>query len=759
VAATPPADGTPVGSATAAAAAIGTDGHHVPFTVRVDPDADTLDSLHRRIWERTGLPVELQRLIYRGKIISSGGGGGSTGGGGEGTTARSSGVDGNGRQKVLASASGSASAGGLLRDVAGLGDGHTIHLVPRPAPPPAPAPAAAAAAASSSPSALGGGADADDATSDALLSALLGADSGSSAASAGSGSAALLAALLGLGLGGSSGGNRGAATATAGAGAATTGLAAPAAPPGTSDLLGSEIGQLLTGGTGLSPTAATATTAAATAPATATATRAAAGGVRRHRRGTTRPSHILTAEDLEERRGQRLGSLEPVRQGLMTTHTILHGAGLLGSDTAASAGSSSSSTERRGLPRRRFYRGQWVDALDTVNSWLEATIVDIASPEDVLGVRPSTPSTYSQHHHGEANPHRNRRSGLGGVVRRDEDGVNGEECAQHRAGSGRQARPQADPIVGANDWQGRRMLLLEPDPDADDFDPTDRACSSVGGQDLSSYRERPSNTENDVQLLLIHYNGWPRRWDEWVRSDSPRIRPFRSRTRHAIGEQSGRRQRQSHPDQGRVGACPSIRAAFHAAPPTHICPRGPGTPLLGNEETTERIAALMELRSVLRNVDGLIAACIEDHERTSSFGETDDGESSNRVEREDFLENYRREFDGDAFGEEIVDEDGNASENDDDDEGSISRFFGDDDSFLEGDEEDRNRYLPWKCQEQRASSAVEMDLDTTTAVAVRRLEPVSRLNTLGPLLDRVGRVCVSLGPHVSAMGEDYPMER
>lgn len=32
--------------------------------------------------------------------------------------------------------------------------------------------------------------------------------------------------------------------------------------------------------------------------------------------------------------------------------------------------------------------------------------------------------------------------------------------------------------------------------------------------------------------LQIHYNGWPPRWDEWLRWDSPRIAPFRTRTQH-----------------------------------------------------------------------------------------------------------------------------------------------------------------------------------------------------------------------------------
>jgi hypothetical protein len=48
--------------------------------------------------------------------------------------------------------------------------------------------------------------------------------------------------------------------------------------------------------------------------------------------------------------------------------------------------------------------------------------------------------------------------------------------------------------------------------------------------ELVGFRRRGSN--RGVQLLLLHYNGWPHRWDEWIRSDSERIRPFRTRTRH-----------------------------------------------------------------------------------------------------------------------------------------------------------------------------------------------------------------------------------
>lgn len=42
------------------------------------------------------------------------------------------------------------------------------------------------------------------------------------------------------------------------------------------------------------------------------------------------------------------------------------------------------------------------------------------------------------------------------------------------------------------------------------------------------------NIDHREQAVFVHYNGWPRRWDEWIRWDSPRIAPFRSRTTHSM---------------------------------------------------------------------------------------------------------------------------------------------------------------------------------------------------------------------------------
>lgn len=186
-------------------------------------------------------------------------------------------------------------------------------------------------------------------------------------------------------------------------------------------------------------------------------------------RSSRRTHYRMTAED---RRVPDPGSMEPVRQGLMTLHTLLPHLRTDDSDTPLES-------------NRRWYRGQWLDCLDTVNAWLEATVVEIMAPEDIL------PQAY--------------------------DGGVSLLTPSHR----RLPQVHNDPAVSATDLEGRRRLLLEACEPGDD--------RQIGGE-LSGFRPRSSN--RGIQLLLIHYNGWPHRWDEWIRSDSPRLRPFRTRTRH-----------------------------------------------------------------------------------------------------------------------------------------------------------------------------------------------------------------------------------
>jgi hypothetical protein len=340
------------------------------FTVSVSPE-EGLSSLQDKIEASTGLKASQQRLIYRGRIIST------------------HGEDDRGAE--------SPNANPKIKDIAGLSNGQTIHLVKkREVETPTDNNADSTSPNSSSETAAARSAMAND---------IFG---GSGSGSAGGGS--LLAALLGLGSISDDNEER-------------------------------------------------------------DTTRQRWGW--RSARRSRRPHYRLTVDDLEV---PDPGSVEPVRQGLMTVHTLLPHATLTDENSPLEA-------------NREWYRGQWIDCRDTVNQWLEATVVEIVDPDDVLP------------------PHQQI------------------DTATPKPSSRRRRAPRVanDPAVGSNDYDARQRLLLETCESGD--------IEEERGE-LVGFRRRDNN--EGVQLLLIHYNGWPHRWDEWIRSDSERIRPFRTRTRHQV---------------------------------------------------------------------------------------------------------------------------------------------------------------------------------------------------------------------------------
>jgi hypothetical protein len=197
---------------------------------------------------------------------------------------------------------------------------------------------------------------------------------------------------------------------------------------------------------------------------------------------TTRSLYRYSEDDF---RVENPGSLEPIQQTLWTLNTT--------------------TMNTNGHHHRQFQVGQWIDCRDTVNQWLEATVMQIVNPQDMLAY--PIPSSYSAF----------------------------QETQQH------QQLPTTDPAVPVTDLEGRRKLLLEP-------------CSqqhSTEQIDGEYYRPRSSDRQqrDTLQILHIHYNGWPVRWDEWIRSDSERIRIFRARTRH---------HHSSAPNSSPSVACPRI---------------------------------------------------------------------------------------------------------------------------------------------------------------------------------------------------------
>ena len=158
---------------------------------------------------------------------------------------------------------------------------------------------------------------------------------------------------------------------------------------------------------------------------------------------------------------QQQDALEPIRQNLLTINTMLR-------HHTATANLATDTIDHN----RRFYRGQWIDCLDTVNQWLEATVIDVVDAANLV----------------------------------HEDSIDTANLATIRSSTA--FREQArEPLVRSSNLAGRVDLLHLRDGQTD------------------------TQRSNAIQLLLVHYNGWPgETWDEWIRSDSYRIRPFRSRT-------------------------------------------------------------------------------------------------------------------------------------------------------------------------------------------------------------------------------------
>jgi hypothetical protein len=380
------------------------------FNVTVSPE-DGVSSLCHKIEGATGVTVSQQRLIYRGRIINDHqhhpGSATSTSAKPDTENAR----EGHGIRKI--------------KDIAGLCDGQTIHLVRK-------------RDTQGSNSNSSSNVDESGLGTETNLSSTGGLLVGSAATSRNSGTTgrnSLETDLLG-GPSGSSGGGGGGALLAA--------------------LLGLGSDDMRTTSSSSNNNNNNGTTASSSPPSSTWRTNRS----RSHRR----PHYRLSAEDLDV---PNPGSMESVRQGLMTLHTLLPHSELYSEDGTSPLEAN-----------REWFRGQWIDVRDTVNQWLEATVVEVLRPEDILpNVNPMTGASSSLSSVPPSYPSTRRRP----------------------------ANVDDDPAISADDLEGRRRLLLEP---CDPGDPEELSGDLIG------FRPRSSNT--GVQLLLIHYNGWPHRWDEWM---------------------------------------------------------------------------------------------------------------------------------------------------------------------------------------------------------------------------------------------------
>lgn len=566
------------------------------FTVQVSPD-DDLEQLHSEIETKTGLTAAQQRLIYRGRLIN----------GGVGPSAPSSPTS-TPDKKTGSNSMDGVSSRTKIKDIAGLTDGHTIHLVERKIQsentPVVDDSTAAPVSQLTTPTISMG-------TSDSVES-----NGNSNAEASSTGAASLLAALLGMG------GNE----------VSSSSWIREGANEDDDD----------------DETDTTNTTASV-----------ASRPRWRPRYASTRRRHLsyrLTEDDLHV---PDPGSMESVRQGLLTLHTLL--SPMTDGNPAIPAQYSHSQQSPRMQPhlkspldaQRRFFRGQWIDVRDTVNQWLEATVVEVVLPEEIL------PSPIPNH--------QSRKNGPTTV-------------------------PATDPAISAGDMEGRRRLLLE-------------TCDEVDGEpnlgiELDSngnpmfFRQRDTN--NGVQLLLVHYNGWPHRWDEWIRSDSERIRPFRTRTRHPNNSQ-------------RIS--PTVQSPFAESPSTNFLQ---GVRSHDNRERDDRQALLPELSRVLTTVHGLVSDAANNHLAPSITSS-----------RSDINTNLPWV--------------------------SVASALENDDTIPEGEDEDEDDECKLPARDDiDVTNDDEQNAKTKASLATSRRRRQD-LEMLAPLLDRLGRTLVDAAPHVAAL--------
>ena len=379
------------------------------------------------------------------------------------------------------------------------------------------------------------------------------------------------------------------------------------------------------------------------------------------------------------------GSLEPVRQGIMTLNTLLRAHRDAGDAVTADTSC-----------RRTFYKGQWVDVKDTVNQWLEATILDIASPADVLGTEEfqlllEKDLSYT---------------------------ILGEVERKHML--------DRMPVVSASDMEGRRSLLLKSTP-AEIVNPSLEHMNLNDSIDTATTPPPPRPVESlfpfstDVQLLKVHYNGWPHRWDEWIRSDSHRIRPFRTRTRHSSSVPY---------------ASPTIHSSYEDTPLTFVRSQ--------HDDALEREAVIQELGTVLSEANDymrrvtagfpVINTCQQDglfDQSTVSGTESTEGS---------VLESTRD-------SEEASESDGESEEAKEPEPQDVLHPRDD-------------RLLPWKksmshqeCKNDNETTAIQ---DQSFLSTPHRTTTRQDLQGLASLIDRLGRTLTDIAPHVALLATELP---
>lgn len=682
------------------------------FNVVVSPE-DRMDFLHDEIEGVTGVKASQQRLIYRGRLIGKSDVASvshTTGTGNDENSNTENSLEEKSNQNGVTTCKHEQQQEYKIKDIVGLCDGQTIHLVRK-------RDIEKAKSNTSSSDAVDLGTLSDSRNNDnddtASNNTSLESEAG------GGGGGALLAALLGL------------ETRLAEDGGSPA--LGPLSPEARLGLANNDDPN------GLQPTMANTNRSVASPWRSSRATTSASNDgdatTGHSPRQNRRPHYRLGSEDLEI---TDPGSMESVRQGLMTLNTIMTSQPHQ-QNTGSRGGPDNVGGEGHGRTphplevNREWFRGQWIDARDTVNQWLEASIVDILDPRDVLNdtvtLRNPTASAIHASRYGTTeNPHQQPR--------------------QRRV-----PNVDNDPAISVNDLEGRRRLLLEEcepgDPreiiintDTESDQSSLQLPSAPGTNATQSFRPRFNN--HGVKILLIHYNGWPHRWDEWIRSDSERLRPFRTRTRH--------------PNTASM-ASPTPQSVFNEAPRTNIVEDG--------NEDEDRFAVLPELNIALSRVSELLADLVQrergrDHNNQSKDYDKDGLEdlrpsyTRNTSERNANCQRAKADLPWMARhsdeDKDKCDQDATKTSSSEQDGASPPILLNVDESNVEACDLENINDDNIPSSEEPCSSDSDRNHD------VRTLYSQGELRTLATLFDRLGRTLTDVAPHISSIAASLPSQ-
>jgi hypothetical protein len=642
------------------------------FNVLVSPE-DGMDSLHKEIEGVTGVKASQQRLIYRGRLIGKSDVSQSS------SPINANNSNNNNQNNNVDSKKTSVCCENeyKIKDIVGLCDGQTIHLVKKRRETESVEVDVADEQGNTNTSELS---PSDSNNTTANFSST---DNEGGSHSSGSGGA-LLAALLGLGSL-DSGINT---NNTIDRPTTTVAAAAAAAAPTVSPWRSSRAGTSTSG----------------------------SSGIFSHRHNRRLP-YRLVADDLEV---PDPGSMEPVRQGLMTLHTIMN------SQQNVHVGEGGIRSHHPFEANREFFRGQWIDARDTVNQWLEATIVDVLDPQDILNdVVLRNQSTTTPYATATATAAASIRSPL---YRSD----------RQRRRARRVSNVDNDPVISSTDLEGRRRLFLEECEPGDPQELLSGSSDAGRGDDSFQSSFRPRSNNDGVKLLLIHYNGWPERWDEFLRSDSERIRPFRTRTRH--------------PNMSSI-ASPTPQSVFTEAPRTNIRDGG---------EEEDRLALLPELNVALAQVSDLLGELVHrEHD-------DDNNQKGDEDELEDLRPLSRQRQTNDTCGRAKKDLPWMAQEDVNDGENSTKSHDGDGDDDDDDDDDDRTYSSAVRCnivdpEEEDEQGNIYYDDEDAISERVSGRDPRTmysqrELRNLATVFDRLGRILTTSASHVASLAASLPEE-